>query len=228
MEWAVALPPIPDSSRARWRGGGPAPARCRSSASAGRSAGPSSCTAVTSASISIGRPRSRSCSIEVLCAPTSPAPLMRRSTSIGKRTPSALADRLRLQHHGARDAARAVVGDDVAERAAGQRRDRIEARGCPRASPRSRCGCRRAPAPAARRRSSSSESRCDALALLARRLAEREALALDVADHARRVDLGRRIDDAADDALRSDARPRLRRRDRPPRSRVPSSGPPSL
>ena len=41
----------------------------------------------------------------------------------------------------------------------------------------------------------SSASRVDALALLARRLAERKALALDVADHARRVDLGGRIDD---------------------------------
>ena len=81
----------PDSTPRAAPAGGRAPARDRSRASACRSAVPSSCTAVTSASISIGRPSSRSCSIEVLCAPTSSAPAMRLSTSIGNFTPSAVA-----------------------------------------------------------------------------------------------------------------------------------------
>src|SRR5258708_27784822 len=37
---------------------------------------------------------------------------------------------------------------------------------------------------------------------LARRLADREAIAVDMADHAGRLDLGRGIDDASDGALR--------------------------
>ncbi len=47
------------------------------------------------------------------------------------------------------------------------------------------------------------ESACDALGLFAARLAEREAVVLDMLDLARRRDFGRRIDDAADDALRA-------------------------
>ena len=47
-----------------------------------------------------------------------------------------------------------------------------------------------------------SESRCTSEVCLARGLAEREAVAIDVTDHAGRLDLGRGIDDAADRALR--------------------------
>ena len=62
-------------------------------------------------------------------------PSMRWSTSIGKRTPSALGDRLRLQHHRAGQRARAGVGDDRVERGAGQRRDRVEGQVAPELDP---------------------------------------------------------------------------------------------
>ena len=169
---------------------------------------PSSCTDATRASISIGRPRSRSCSIEVLWAPTAPAASMRRSTSIGKANPERPGDRLRLDHHGAGHGARSGVGDDLV-------------RGLPPVSaeiglkerlPQSltqmslrmlaRTG---ALSPAA---ASAVGETDDPRAPLARGLAEREPVAFDVADHARRRDLGGGIDDAADRPVRSDARPR--------------------
>ena len=131
---------------------------------------------------------------------------MRRSTPIGKRTPSAFADRLRLEHHRPRERPRAVVGDDVLERAAGQRRDRVEGQIAPELQPDLAADV------VAHRRLQAGRDHLlgkprDALALLARRLAQRKALAVDVADQARRFDLGGGIDHAADDALRPEPVP---------------------
>ena len=162
---------------------------------------------MTSASISIGRPRSRSCSIEVLCAPTAAgagdAPVDVDREVDAER----LADRLGLDHHGAGDGAGAGIGGDLVERAAGQRGDRVEGEVAPELDPDlvADVGADRRLEAGGDQRLARARSR--APTRLAGRLAEREAVAVDVADDARRVDLGRRIDDAADRALGPDRVP---------------------
>ena len=75
---------------------------------------------------------------------------------------------------------------------------------------------------------SSCASAQDAVALFAGRLAKREALAFDMADQARRIDLGRRIDHRSRSHDRGRVSSRSGRRDRPTARRVPSSAPPIL
>ena len=193
------------------------------SASASPVRRPSSCTAVTSASISIGRPSSRSCSIEVLCAPTCSAPAMRLSTSIGNFTPSAAAivsASTIIARATARVPASRAISSSVppvsAEIGLKERLPQSLTQMSLRMS--GRIGARMPAATSAR------ESAVEPLALLARRLAERQPVALDVANDARRFDLRGDVDDAADGALRLERLPDRCRRDRPPRRGVLRAG----
>src|ERR1700748_1937116 len=167
-------------------------ARCAASASTASSAGvgipvsrPISCTTVTSGSISIGRPRSRSCSIEVLWAPTLRAASIRRTTSTRNLTPKVSAIAW-LSSMIAFDNAR-VAGSEQITSSVAQVSALI---GLRQTLPHSF--------------SQISARLLDIGCAPARRLAERKALAVDMADHAGRLDLGRRIDDAADGALRAE------------------------
>ena len=167
---------------------------------------PSSWTAVTSASISSGRPRSRSCSIDVLWAPTA-AGARDAAVDVDREADAELlADRLRLDHHRPRHRAGAGIADDLCEGSAGQGGDRVEGQVPPQLHPdvAPDVAADRGPEAGGDQRFGEAG---DAIAAFPRRLAERKAVALDMADHAGRFDLGRRIDDAADDAGRIEARP---------------------
>ena len=132
---------------------------------------------------------------------------MRLSTSIGNLTPSVSAIACASSIMARATARVPVVGDDLVQRAAGQRRDRVEGEVAPELDPDlvADVGADRRLQPG--RDQLLARAAC-ALGLLARRLAEREAVAVDMADDAGRLDLGRGIDDAADRALRPDALPR--------------------
>ena len=71
-----------------WPEAGPTPEPCRWSGLACRSAGPVRRPNRPARRSPSGGAASRSCSIDVRCAPTAAPPSMRRSTSIGKVTPS--------------------------------------------------------------------------------------------------------------------------------------------
>ena len=190
------------------RAGCPPPRPCagsghrsrRSSASRTPTMSPSSATAPTMASSSIGRPRSKSCSMEVLCSPTEAAPSIRLSTSIGMVTPSLAAT---ASASFMIDWATARVPGSSQMRlqgGAGQRADRIEGDVAPQLDPDLGADVglhRRLEAGG----DQGAAQRRDARRLGAVRLAQRQAVILDMADLARRDDLRRRIDHAADRAL---------------------------
>ena len=131
---------------------------------------------------------------------------MRWSTSMRKRSPSALGDRLRLDHHGAGERAGAGVGADHVECLASEGADRVEGDVAPQLHPQlvAQARSHRSAQPGGDQRPRQPRR---ALGLRAVGLAEGEAIALDVADHARLGDLGGRVHHAADHPLRSDAVP---------------------
>ena len=163
---------------------------------------PSSITAPTSASISGSRPASTSCSIDVLCLPTFSAPAMRFSSVTRKLTPSLFAT---CSASRIIAAASSRVGElaDVDERRVRERADRIEGEVAPELEPDlgADAGEHGRLEPGAHERFGESH---DARRLRAVGLAEREAVALDVAHDAGRRQLARRVDDAADDPRRVD------------------------
>ena len=117
-----------------------------------------------------------------------------------------LADRLGLDHHGAGDGAGAGILDDLDKRAAGQRRDRVEGEVAPQLDPDVAADI------GADRGLEAGGDKClrdrlDAIGALAGRLAEREAVALDMVDDTRLRHVGGRVDDAADGALGADPLP---------------------
>ena len=125
---------------------------------------------------------------------------MRLSIVRRKRDAERLADRLRLRHHALDEFARRRIAADIFERGVGERAHGIEARVAPQLHPdfHAKIGDhRRLEAGAGK----SLRQRRDARGGRIVDLAEREAVALDVADHARRRDFGGGIDDAAEDAV---------------------------
>jgi len=111
-----------------------------------------------------------------------------------------LADRLRLAHHLRRQLARGRKAADVLQRGVGQRADRIEAEVAPQLQPDFRADIRQD----GRLEAGVAEALrqgAHALGVGAVDLAERKAVAFDHADHARRVELGGRVDDAAERTL---------------------------
>ena len=166
----------------------------------------SSTTALTIASTSSGRPSSRSCSIDVLCSPTSAAPLRRASTSTAIFSPSASATACASSMTLRAKARVAGSAADLRQGRARQGAERVEGDVAPELDP-----DLAADAAAQRRAQAGVDQRLrqrrDALGAGAVRLAQAEAVVIDVADHARRFDLAGGIDDAADHALRADRVP---------------------
>ena len=124
----------------------------------------------------------------------------------GKPHPQRLGDRLRLQHHVPGDLADAGIGAECVERGEGQRRDRVERQVPPQLHPDLVADAwphRRPEAGRGQRRREPGR----ASGFPTGRLAEREAVALDVPNHPRRRDLDRGVDDAAEHPLRPENGP---------------------
>ena len=184
------------------------------------------------------RPR-RSCSrARAACRPRGPA----ASTSCGRRPRARLeppVDRDRqLDAEPRRRPPRTPRGSGVssstisgsvaelAERRAGERGDRVERDVADQLEPDLARACARSTGAFSPPASNAAEIAAAALARRAVGLADREARALDVADHAGLDDLGRAVDDAADDASPAGWRGRSRRPGRRTSSTSPCEWPP--
>ena len=158
---------------------------------------PSSTTAPTNASSSIDRPASRSCNIEVLCSPTFSAPAMRCSMETGKSMPKPAGDGFHFLHDVPDHRTNSRIAHHLHQRGAGQGADRIERRVTqnlyPNLVPDAR-GDRTAQAGSDQRLGNSAA----AIGARAIRFAQRNTVALDVLNHSRGRNLGRKVNDGAD------------------------------